>query len=194
MRPSPLPRTSQHPPAVGREARQGYYPPPAMVPQTHRHWPLSPPFPLPPNRMISGLSLDDSLSSLCLAYLATVQALAYGTRLILEGLEEVGHCPITSLFMCGEWGLGGRRRRRRSLLQGWSACTSPLLTIAADGSDSASQPHPHQSVGGLSKNDLLVREHADATGCALHLPRVRGHPPCHAMGRSCAIVGGRLQR
>jgi len=53
-------------------------------------------------RMISGLALDSSLSNLCLVYLATIQALAYGTRHIIEALEEKGHRPITSIFICGQ--------------------------------------------------------------------------------------------
>jgi FGGY-family pentulose kinase len=74
--------------------------------------------------MVSGLSLDDSLDGLAVLYLATVQALAYGTRHILEALRSQGY-GATMLFACG----------------------------------------------GDTKNPLFLKEHADATGCAIVLPK-----------------------
>lgn len=50
--------------------------------------------------MLSGLKLTDSVSSLALLYLATVQAVAYGTRHILAALEQSGH-RIDTLLACG---------------------------------------------------------------------------------------------
>ncbi|XP_029931210.1 FGGY carbohydrate kinase domain-containing protein isoform X2 [Myripristis murdjan] len=50
--------------------------------------------------MVIGLSLSQTLDDLALLYLATVQALALGTRHILEAMRETGH-DITTLFLCG---------------------------------------------------------------------------------------------
>lgn len=72
--------------------------------------------------VMAGLSLEQGPDALARRYLATVQALAYGTRHIIETLNAAGH-RIQRVLMCG----GGAR------------------------------------------NPLLLREHADATGCDLHL-------------------------
>jgi FGGY-family pentulose kinase len=74
--------------------------------------------------MISGLALEAGPDELALLYLATVQALAYGTRHIIAALNQ-----------------GGYR----------------IDTIIA--------------TGGGAKNPLFLREHADATGCRIVLPR-----------------------
>ncbi|XP_012150271.2 FGGY carbohydrate kinase domain-containing protein isoform X1 [Megachile rotundata] len=50
--------------------------------------------------MISGLSLSVDQENLALLYLATVQALTYGTKYILETLETAGH-KIETLLVCG---------------------------------------------------------------------------------------------
>ncbi len=73
--------------------------------------------------MISGLKLSDSLDSLALLYLATVQAVAHGTRHIVDALRSGGY-RIDTILACG----------------------------------------------GGTKNDVFLREHADATGCAVVLP------------------------
>jgi FGGY-family pentulose kinase len=73
--------------------------------------------------MVSGLKLTDSLDSLALIYLATVQAIAHGTRHIVDALRAQGY-RIDTILACG----GGTR------------------------------------------NDVFLREHADATGCAIVLP------------------------
>lgn len=72
---------------------------------------------------ISGLTLESGLDDLALDYLACVQALAYGTRHIIEAMREQGIA---------------------------------IETIAMS--------------GGLARNPLYVREHADATGCTILLP------------------------
>ncbi|XP_051867783.1 FGGY carbohydrate kinase domain-containing protein isoform X1 [Pristis pectinata] len=50
--------------------------------------------------MITGLALSNSLDDLAKLYLATVQAIALGTRHILETMQNAGH-QINTLFMCG---------------------------------------------------------------------------------------------
>jgi ribulose kinase len=50
--------------------------------------------------MVSGLKLSDSVDSLALTYLATVQAIAYGTRHILEEMNRQGY-RIETLIACG---------------------------------------------------------------------------------------------
>ncbi len=72
--------------------------------------------------MIAGLTLEHGPDALARQYLATVQALAYGTRHIIASLNDAGH-RIGHVMMTG----GGTRNAR------------------------------------------LLREHADATGCDLHL-------------------------
>ncbi len=73
--------------------------------------------------MISGLKLSDSVDSLALLYLAAVQAVAHGTRHIVDALRAGGY-RIDTILACG----------------------------------------------GGTKNDVFLREHADATGCAIVLP------------------------
>lgn len=93
--------------------------------------------------VISGLGLDASLSALALRYLAAVQAVAYGTRHIIEALNGGGY-RIDAVLACG----GGTR------------------------------------------NALWLREHADITGCRLHLPR---EPEAVLLGAAIlgAVAGGR---
>ncbi|XP_038124613.1 FGGY carbohydrate kinase domain-containing protein [Cyprinodon tularosa] len=50
--------------------------------------------------MVIGLSLSQTLDDLALLYLATIQALALGTRHILDAMKEAGH-DIRTLFLCG---------------------------------------------------------------------------------------------
>jgi ribulose kinase len=74
--------------------------------------------------MVSGLKLTDSVDALALSYLATIQAIAYGTRHIIETMNAAGF-RIDTLVACG----------------------------------------------GDTKNPVFVREHADAIGCRVVLPR-----------------------
>lgn len=50
--------------------------------------------------MISGLALDSSFESLARLYYATIQAVAYGTRHIIDALNEHGYA-ITRIHACG---------------------------------------------------------------------------------------------
>jgi FGGY-family pentulose kinase len=50
--------------------------------------------------MISGLTLDDSVDSLALLYVATVQSIAHGTRHIIDTLNVHGY-RIDTIFACG---------------------------------------------------------------------------------------------
>ncbi|XP_053511557.1 FGGY carbohydrate kinase domain-containing protein isoform X7 [Artibeus jamaicensis] len=50
--------------------------------------------------MVSGLKLSQDLDDLAILYLATVQAIAFGTRLIIEAMEAAGH-SLSTLFLCG---------------------------------------------------------------------------------------------
>ncbi|XP_045600229.2 FGGY carbohydrate kinase domain-containing protein isoform X1 [Procambarus clarkii] len=50
--------------------------------------------------MVCGLTLDSSSKSLALLYVATLQALVYGTRQIIEQLTTSGH-NITCVLLCG---------------------------------------------------------------------------------------------
>jgi FGGY-family pentulose kinase len=93
--------------------------------------------------MVSGLKLSDSLESLALLYLATIQALAHGTRHILSAMNAHGH---------------------------------RLDTLVATGGD--------------AKNPVFLREHADATGCRIVLPR---EPEAVLLGAAIlgAVASGR---
>ena len=91
--------------------------------------------------VIAGLTLEHGPDALARRYLATVQALAYGTRHIIEALNEAGH-RIERVVMCG----------------------------------------------GGAKNPLSLREHADATGCDLHLASED-----EAVALGAAILAGALR-
>ncbi|XP_051553572.1 FGGY carbohydrate kinase domain-containing protein isoform X4 [Myxocyprinus asiaticus] len=51
-------------------------------------------------RLVVGLTLSQTLDDLALLYLATLQAIAFGTRHIIDAMKEAGH-DITTLFLCG---------------------------------------------------------------------------------------------
>ncbi len=72
--------------------------------------------------VVVGLTLEEGADALARLYLATLQALAYGTRHIVDQMNAAGH-RIERVVMCG----------------------------------------------GGTKNPLLLREHADAIGCTIHL-------------------------
>src|SRR5262249_30181295 len=74
--------------------------------------------------MVSGLKLSDTADSLALLYLATVQAIAHGTRHIIDAMNAKGY-SIRTVLACG----------------------------------------------GDTKNPVFVREHAEATGCPIVVPK-----------------------
>jgi FGGY-family pentulose kinase len=57
---------------------------------------------------IVGLTISNTLENLAIVYLATVQSIAYGTRHIIERINEqrqkVGEKPLSQIYICG--GLG----------------------------------------------------------------------------------------
>jgi len=73
--------------------------------------------------MVSGLDLETSTAALARLYLATIQGIAYGTRHIVDAMNQQGYAIDTLL-----------------------------------------------ATGGDTKNEVFVREHADATGCRVVLP------------------------
>jgi FGGY-family pentulose kinase len=50
--------------------------------------------------VISGLKLSDTVDELALLYLATIQAVAHGTRHIIDAMNEAGY-RIETIFACG---------------------------------------------------------------------------------------------
>ena len=74
--------------------------------------------------MVSGLRLSHTVDSLARQYLARIQAIAHGTRHIVDTMNGAGY-GIRTLIACG----------------------------------------------GDTKNPVFLREHADATGCRIVLPR-----------------------
>jgi len=74
--------------------------------------------------MVSGLKLSASIDALALEYLATIQAIAHGTRHIIDTMNANGY---------------------------------RIETVIATGGD--------------SKNPIFLREHADATGARVLLPK-----------------------
>jgi len=95
--------------------------------------------------MVLGLTLNQSVFEVARQYYATIQAIAYGTRHILEAMNEKGYA-ISEVYMCG----------------------------------------------GHTRNDLFVQEHADVTGCRIHLP---GEKEAVLLGTAilAAVASGRYR-
>jgi FGGY-family pentulose kinase len=93
--------------------------------------------------MISGLKLTDGPDALALLYLATIQAIAHGTKHIIDAMNASGY-RIRTVIACG----------------------------------------------GDTKNPVFLREHADATGCRIVLPK---EPEAVLLGAAMlgAVASGR---
>ncbi|KXJ07917.1 FGGY carbohydrate kinase domain-containing protein [Exaiptasia diaphana] len=50
--------------------------------------------------MVCGLTLSSDLNNLAILYVSTLQALAYGTRHIIDCMNDAGH-HVNTLFLCG---------------------------------------------------------------------------------------------
>ena len=94
---------------------------------------------------ISGLTMQADATDLARQYLATVQALAYGTRQIIGAMRESG-IDIRTLVVSG----------------------------------------------GLARNTLYLREHADATGCAILVPNQQ-EPVLLGSAMLAATAAGRFE-
>lgn len=94
--------------------------------------------------VMTGLRLNDTVDELALQYLATIQAVAHGTRHIIATMNENGY-RISTILACG----------------------------------------------GGTKNPVFLREHADATGCRIVLPK---EPEAVLLGSAIlgAVASGRF--
>lgn len=95
--------------------------------------------------VVHGLTLNQSVFEVARQYYAAIQAIAYGTRHILEAMNGKGYA-ISEVYMCG----------------------------------------------GHTRNDLFVEEHADVTGCRIHLP---GEKEAVLLGAAilAAVASGRYR-
>jgi len=115
--------------------------------------------------MISGLTLATSIDDLAILYLATIQALAYGSRHIKEVMEKAGH-KFSELVICG--GLTKSKlflRMHADILQMpvvVPQCSEPVLLGAAMSAAAA-------SIDSVTLQDILTKM---AGGCSKVLPRV----------------------
>ncbi|KAL1061084.1 hypothetical protein V6Z11_1Z044900 [Gossypium hirsutum] len=99
--------------------------------------------------VVFGLTLDPSEQQLARLYLATVQAIAYGTRHIVE------HCNANDLNQV-------QFHHKSQQLEPEADSKKKLPELEID---------TLLACGGLSKNALFIQEHADIIGCPIILPR-----------------------
>ena len=132
--------------------------------------------------MVSGLALDDSLDALALLYLATVQAVAHGTRHVLDALEAEGYA-FESVVACG----GGTKNPL--FLQAHADATARPVVLPAEpeavllgsamlGAVAAGRYRTVQNaMGAMSGVGSVVRPHAEVAGyhAAKHAVFLRIH-------------------
>lgn len=83
------------------------------------------------SRVVVGLGLDTSIESLALQYLATVQALAYGTKHIIDALEQAGHPPISAIYVSGARGAYCAGPGSRTWCSQGSSVVSSMAVVVA---------------------------------------------------------------
>ncbi|XP_025416044.1 FGGY carbohydrate kinase domain-containing protein isoform X3 [Sipha flava] len=76
--------------------------------------------------MVVGLTLSTDLENLALIYLATIQALCYGTKHIIESMEKNGgrSLSVQDILVCGGLGQNGVFLQSQANVMGLPVCTS----------------------------------------------------------------------
>ncbi|HET7315483.1 FGGY-family carbohydrate kinase [Salinisphaera sp.] len=131
----------------------------------------------------TGLTLAESIDDLALRYLATLQAVSYGTRHIVEALNENGH-QVTRLRLCG-----GILKNERWLAETADAIDLPIelpaetetvllgsamLAVAACGD----QPDLRAAAVAMSATDRVIEPRAERR--AFHDAKYRVYRALHA--------------
>jgi ribulose kinase len=119
--------------------------------------------------MVSGLTLSTSPEDLAIVYLATIQALAYGSRHIKDVMEKSGH-KFTELVLCGGLIKSKLFVQMHADILGLPvvipACDEPVLLGAAMSAAAAALPD-------LTLIDVVAQM---AGGCTKVLPKKEDKP------------------